>query len=283
MANLAIRGHATRGDEVIALLEMLGGENRFQREGNNKDRFYYIDKNRHIQTTCGALSYTLFDLEQFEEEFPYKVGDKVCYQPNPQIDTTCMSKIVAMRWLNNSVIYTTSNVHELYACDLQPYKEETMEEINIGRIGFDGDNARLILPDGYEFKAEGNEVFVIKKKFKYPKTYEECCKIKQSDPNFYIDTHLYSNKLGLLYKLLICRDAYWKIAGEQMGLDKPWDSVYGCGEWGYWIGYDINENKIYCLGSRILLNHLLVFPTEEMRDAFYENFNDLIEQCKELL
>ena len=25
------------------------------------------------------------------------------------------------------------------------------------------------------------------------------------------------------------------------------------------------------------------FPTEEMRDAFYENFKDLIEQCKELL
>lgn len=49
-----------------------------------------------------------------------------------------------------------------------------MEEINIDRIGFNGDKARLILPDGYEFKAEGNEVFVIKKKPRYPKTYEEC-------------------------------------------------------------------------------------------------------------
>jgi hypothetical protein len=28
---------------------------------------------------------------------------------------------------------------------------------------------------------------------------------------------------------------------------------------------------------------ILAFPTEEMRDTFYENFKDLIEQCKELL
>lgn len=52
-----------------------------------------------------------------------------------------------------------------------------MEEINIYKIGFNGDKARLILPYGYEFEAEGNEVFVIKKKPKYPKTYEECCKV----------------------------------------------------------------------------------------------------------
>lgn len=42
-----------------------------------------------------------------------------------------------------------------------------MEEINIDRIRFNGDKARLILPDGYEFEAEGNKVFVIKKKQNY--------------------------------------------------------------------------------------------------------------------
>ena len=30
-------------------------------------------------------------------------------------------------------------------------------------------------------------------------------------------------------------------------------------------------------------NTILAFPTKEMRDAFYENFEDLIENCKELL
>ena len=30
-------------------------------------------------------------------------------------------------------------------------------------------------------------------------------------------------------------------------------------------------------------NVILAFPTDEMRDAFYENFNELIGSCKELL
>ena len=30
-------------------------------------------------------------------------------------------------------------------------------------------------------------------------------------------------------------------------------------------------------------NAILTFPTEEMRNAFYENFKELIEICKELL
>ena len=29
--------------------------------------------------------------------------------------------------------------------------------------------------------------------------------------------------------------------------------------------------------------HTFAFPTEEMRDAFYENFKEEIEKCKELL
>jgi hypothetical protein len=31
------------------------------------------------------------------------------------------------------------------------------------------------------------------------------------------------------------------------------------------------------------IHFILAFPTEEMRDAFYENFKYLIEECKELL
>ena len=117
----------------------------------------------------------------------------------------------------------------------------------------------------------------VNKKPKYPKTYAECKEMLEKDM-YYGFTNFMT-----LQKLIICRDVYWKIAGEQMGLGKPWDSVYGCGEWGYWIGYDINANNIYCQDSRILLNHLLVFPTAEMRDAFYDNFKDLIEQCKNFL
>ena len=43
---LAIKGHATRGKEVIELLEMLGGVNDREYIGTNtwKDEYYTLDK-----------------------------------------------------------------------------------------------------------------------------------------------------------------------------------------------------------------------------------------------
>lgn len=82
-----------------------------------------------------------------------------------------------------------------------------------------------------------------------------------------------------LRRLLICRDAYWKIAGEQMGLGKPWEQDYDdrcfiiCNDSGIIHTYEYHGSN----------NVILAFPTAEMRDTFYENFKDLIENCKELL
>ena len=149
------------------------------------------------------------------------------------------------------------------------------------------------LPEGYIFKDEnGNEILtskiILEKKQKYPKTYEECCKIIYSDPKFYVDTHLYSDTLGALYKLLICRNAYWRLAGDEMGLGKPWEPDWKNSEEKRYsivnIEGDINlPEKTLTKWILKVTNKILVFPTEEMRDAFYENFKSEIEICKELL
>jgi hypothetical protein len=81
--------------------------------------------------------------------------------------------------------------------------------------------------------------------------------------------------------LFIFRDVYWKIAGEQMGLGKPWEPD--------WSNDDETKFCIYTTQNIISLdifgvdNRILAFPTEEMRDIFCENFKKEIEQCKELL
>ena len=86
-------------------------------------------------------------------------------------------------------------------------------------------------------------------------------------------------------RLLICRDAYWKISGEEMGLGKPWEPDYDSG---------VNKYGIICMNGVVQesnpttnwerhLNKVLDFPTAEMRDAFKENFDPDIEFCKELL
>lgn len=145
------------------------------------------------------------------------------------------------------------------------------------------------LPQGYQFKDEnGNiinttKIVLEKKKKEYPKTYEECCKILlySGNYNMILTTDVDNKIFNALYRLKVCRDAYWKIAGEEMGLGKPWEPD--------WTNLDQSKFVISIVNEKISFREyyfeqkLLAFPTEEMRDAFYENFKDLIEQCKELL
>ena len=119
-------------------------------------------------------------------------------------------------------------------------------------------------------------------KKEYPKSYEECYKIMGIDTGFLLTSYdldfWKGHLLTSLQKLLICRDAYWKIAGEEMGLGKAWepthkDSVFSISRM---HGKIVTECH---LGGCCIFE----FPTAEMRDAFYENFKDLIEEYKELL
>ena len=87
-------------------------------------------------------------------------------------------------------------------------------------------------------------------------------------------------ELEALQQLLICRDAYWKIAGEQMGLIKPWKPDWKSGNHKFCI---FTLKSEVSTGEYYKYNKTLAFPTEEMRDTFYENFKELIEECKELL
>lgn len=69
MANLAIKGHATRGREVIALLKMLGGKNDRMAFGNIAVASYFIDKENKIVYDFMLEennNYIIFTLEQFE-------------------------------------------------------------------------------------------------------------------------------------------------------------------------------------------------------------------------
>ena len=138
---------------------------------------------------------------------------------------------------------------------------------------------QAIKDNGYKWNPDDKTLEKID--YQYPKTYEECCDVLGRT---LIDDYVEGYKWKLMMsfqKLLICRDAYWKIAGEQMGLGKPWEpdwvnAIYTC--------------TIICRSNKIVKdagfdadNRILAFPTEEMRDAFYENFKDLIEYCKYFL
>ena len=351
---LAIKGHATRGDIVIKTLEMFGGKNSNHCTGSYINRIYFINKNGYIESTDDIklqLYCATYYIEEFEEKFPYKVGDMVVSKYCP----TMVLKVTQMRWNDAAdyVVYSLNNQAISKADDLQPYQEESIKEDkgNIsdgyhtfnelyeyrllynasmfnelakqglydvhksklhsdGTIPFGDPNWFIVmaeLPTGqisnhYEMKDWA--LFQIPEKEKanvwdghtpqdvanrirkflapkstYPGSYEECCYILDID---FIDNDAKGYKYEQLYnlqKLLICRDAYWKIAGEQMGLRKPWKP-----DWDGKTHYVIeNHRGDVSADLRWNTNAILVFPTEEMRDAFYENFIDLINECKDFI
>ena len=304
MANLAIKGHATRGKEVIEILEILGGKNKYSHFGESESYFFFIqDGIIDCDEVRYADGYLIFTIEEFLEKFPYKVGDKVKTSLHL---ANYIGTVKRMRWEQNKnvIIYdvewSDANKSTLtyYAQGLQLYKEETMDKAN--KAVFDAnaqccdmmndlikeetmeEQIKIDIPKGYEFDGvDDNKQQVVFEKigYQYPKTYEECAKL--------LNTYCGSiggynwKLLSYFQQLLICRNAYWKIAGEQMGLWKPWKPNWADNTKLYCvITQDLGDIVTGCIDGK---NHILAFPTEEMRDAFYENFKDLIEQCKELL
>ena len=294
MSILAIKGHATRGSEVIALLEMLGGINSHNLYGDENYAYYTIDSDKEIKGgiyVFGDEQLCHFTLEEFLEKFPYKVGDKV---KNAKVNDF-IGRITNARWDCNEeqIIYTvewddmTKSTLNYFARGLQSYKEKTMETITIDDFKT---NTKEWLIDKLHGMIISDAIKTIGDihdelhKPKYPKTYEECCNILQLEHTFELkDLTMDEEKLiDSFIRLKRCRDAYWKMAGELMGLGKPWKPDWKNDEQGRYK-IMVYENKLYKDISIVGTNFILVFPSEEMRDAFYENFKNLIEECKELL
>lgn len=140
MAQLAIKGHATRGKEVIELLEMLGGNNIHKHEGYNSRSMYCVNDpyNNHIICSDGRRDSIVFTLEGFIKKFPYKIGDKVLINA----DINDVHTIKSMIWDADldRVVYKIEEIDVImdghsdtgfwYAGELERYleqKEETME------------------------------------------------------------------------------------------------------------------------------------------------------------
>ena len=309
MSRLTIKGDKKYYKEIIKLLKSLGGR--------DKDNIYNIGKNNFNETCLYAIrdfdkviigTYpskddVTYTYEEFENKYPYKVGDKVrtIYGRTGIINALIWSKrdncikyeleadCDSLYYANELVLSEEEKTFPPYMdYDIKSTKEqETIEEPKELLIGFTKDDEGdwiLNTHKDYEIKEVDGKFKLIKKQPKYPKTYEECCNVLNlgEDGRLYIKGYN-ASLIQSLQKLIICRDAYWKIAGEELGLDKPWEPDYlnPTNEMSHFIFCTVTT--IEKGQSLYPSNKVIIFPTEEMRDIFYENFKDLIEQCKELL
>ena len=284
---LAIKGHPTRNKEVIELLEMMGGKNTYGYTGDMESLYFYIYDDTIIYGSYRSFlndKYVFFTLEEFLAKYPFKIGDSVIHTKFGADCNDYPIIIKSMRWTGTTMEYTFDGCLTCHAKYLKMWTAESdvvISGINLNRGDY-ADEVEINLGD-YEIKVRNGKTFAVLKRPKYPTTYEDCCKnvFGLMHGGLTIDTPMHYSPLIIGFtKLLICRDAYWKISGEQMGLDNFWMPDWNSGKPFYCISVSGN---IIGKGKWYTDNKILAFPTEEMRNAFYENFKELIEQCKELL
>ena len=272
----------------------------------------YRIKNHQTNGTYCMWGYEIFDYKLAEDESKpepkFKVGDMICRAGG--LSNGCLVMSVSDEYYGlqmgegNVGVLPVKDQDEWVLLSAGDKKiEGLVEEANkldadAFSDGYDQgyedgqhDMNEWKLPDGFEFRdGDGNliavdKIVLVKKRARYPQSYEECCEIVKVGKEHTLEGEIIrinNYKIAILesfQKLLICRDAYWKIYGEEMGLEGKWEP-----DWS-----DCRKFAIVVEGNEILAdvclrrNRILVFPTEEMRDEFLKVFRNYIEECKEFL
>lgn len=231
----------------------------------------------------------------------YKVGDKVkiksvkwynanymtiintdgCFLFNKEMTQYCGKEATIMSVIENGPNIVPTLYYKLDIDDRLHNWQNYMFE-DVAETTEDKDVKCLTLPEGWEFdKVEGNKVILKRHKEELPKTWEGCIAILVDNnrldertiagdtPRLYVPKEL-SKPFKALSKLFVCREVY------RRGWEPNWED----GENKYCIEYFKGRiiKSVYLYFSRTLS-----FQSEEVRDEFFENFRDLIEETKELI
>lgn len=287
MVNIAIQGHPTRGKEVIQILKSLGGKNTNHLHGNNCDGYYCILGDNHITSIFSILGHKVYTLEEFEKEFPFKVGDRVVSLTTGLIGTITKffkNGIYYFKYDNGICSFASASHLKLY--------KEMKEERNI----------TLTLEKAKEWYKKGGELKEVAlqayseeelSKVELPKSWENfcdnymiddsegyfdaCCTVRSADIScrhpLYdknVCPSIESAKAHLaMIQLEQLRNCWWN----------GWEPIWDISEkwciclWGNELGVEITKN----------ISRFLTFPTRKMAEEFLECFRDLIEKAGDLI
>ena len=271
---LIIKKHADRGKEVIQTLEMLGGQNRHNFDGSEDYAYFTLETNNEI---CGTdwITDKVYTLEEFKAEYPYKTSDHVF-----MAGYTDPVEISDVRWATNEVLYEIRiggdfewvSVDKIQALK-RSQSRRSQNEVNRYLLENPIRNAQELLdiekeltlasmplPEDITINSYGigsseflewfySDPMPADDNILLPTTYEECCDVLGIKGYQPFDIKGYKKDLVASFQnLLIYRDAWWKVLGWKPDPE------------------DENEDGL-----------ILIFPTDQIKERFYENFGDLIE------
>lgn len=284
---IAIKGHPTRGKEVIQILESLGGKNTYNRNG--KDNYaYYISNIDNCIYKSNLLSseYKHYTLEEFEREFPFKIGDKVISTTTNFIGT--ITKLKEGGWYY--VKHDIGSLICVFRQHLKLYKEMKEERNVILTL----DKAKEWYSKGGELKEIALQAFTEKEltKVDLPKTWEEYTQ-QHFHREGYVLTHLgdiaettITGSRGGENLCLSKKSAEAHLAMIQLEqLRNCWRQCWEP-DWNdvkqakFCVCYYREKFKIITLyETRCFLS----FPNYDLALKFLECFRDLIEQAGDLI
>ena len=279
---IAIKGHSTRGHEIIQILESLGGIKSIL-NGEGIIYTYYIDENNIIRYGRTPIDYKVYTLEEFEKEFPFKVGDKV--QTNRHGEPAEVIKMYLNPACGIAYKVRYKSGVELQHCpeNLKFYKE-MKEERN---ITLTLEKAKEWYKKGGELREIALQAFTEKELNPLPRSWEEFI-TNRSISGYYISGNgkpLACCSSGKLSSPHVCpskKSAEAHLAMIQLEqLRDCWRQGWKPTEYntGHCITHYYNQYTImsFCFIS------FLSFPTNKMAEEFLECFKDLIEEAGDLI
>lgn len=289
---IAIKGHPTRAKEVIQILESLGGRNTFNYNGDYIRTAYFIGMDYSIYGFCTdspKLYFKVYTLEEFEKEFPFKIGDKVIYDYTPNFVGT----VVNIKFDDN-IPYRVNINGTICTCEtimLKPYKE-----MNIRNIKLTLEKAKEWYKKGGELKEIALQAFTKKELNPLPRSWEEFCEkypVKETEAVICYDSSIADCKgLGEKRDSEYYRDIYpsKKSAEAHLAMIQL-EQLRDCWRQGWVPDYTKTYKKfrIKKLGTEYIvdwstgLSDFLVFQTEELAKEFLKCFRDLIEKARDLI
>lgn len=261
---IGIQGHPNRGEDVKNILKMLTNSS-VEYSCDNPSILYEIH-GRHVLTmVLKSPKYKYYTLEEFEKEFPFKVGDIVQTVPNGQpgiITELCSDPTYILVY---KILYHSKRELSFPSQMLKLYTS-MKEERN---ITLTLDKAKEWYNKGGELKEIALQAFTKEELSPRPKSWEEYCKghIVPS-MRFESCTPLKYTALWKLEKLRDCYRQGWKPDWELGYIDKYCITVV--------------SNKLL-ISTRIVMATFLSFQSREVAEEFLKNFKPLIKAAGDLI
>lgn len=318
MKKIAIKGHPTRGKDIIKILEALGGVNEMNLNGSQPTVYYYLKDRKYIR--CKPYSvivneYDCYTLEEYEQKFS-NIMEKIAIKGNSYQSQKIIQILESLGGLNvrkyngndPGLYYYINDKHhidcstdlglpkEYIIYTLQEYKQNhTMETKR--NIQIDLTTAKEWYKQGGDLRKVALQAFTENELQSLPKSWKEYCEINPyltKDKEFFlapdgtitnIPHHCYRREDFVLAMSSKKRAEQFVVLSKLLQIR----DYYNQGWTPNWVDSDeekyaisTNRNELYTF-TTWFTNYLFVFKTKELRDEFFTNFKMQLEKIKEFL